>query len=286
MFERRVGLDGAPLEDPARSLPFAQPEQDRSLAALGFSFMPGADRSRLSLRSEFLDGMEQRGFRVTMSGDVPLGPDAALLARSDWSEAERRLGGPTQTRQDRSLLGYAFRPTRSTALNVLAKVEWRRSLNPLGSASLGDSADARRLIATSDAVWKPLPRTELAARYAVRWADWRYAGIEAPAAPVAHYTGLRGEQVIGSRLGVRVDARLLHEQSSGIATWSVAPALTWRLSRELRLEAGYRAGTLQDLDFGESRSKLFATVGLHFTERTLGGAAAFWRERVRDDRHP
>lgn len=286
MLERRVGLDAAPLEDPARSLPFARPEQDRSLAAFGFSFMPGADRSRLSLRSEFLDGVEQRGFRVTMSGDVPLGSDAAFLARSDWSEAERRLGGGTQSRQDRSLLGYAFRPTRSTALNVLAKLEWRRSLNPLGSASLADSAEARRLIATSDAVWKPLPRTELAARYAVRWADWRYAGIAAPVAPVAHYTGLRGEQAIEGRLGVRVDARMLHEQSSGVATWSLAPSLTWRLSRELRLEAGYRAGTLHDLDFGESRSKLFATVGLHFTERTLGGTAAFWRDRVRDDRQP
>ena len=283
-YERRVGLGDAPLSDPARSLPFAQPERDRSTVALGLGFLPGGDRARLSVRGELQDGADQHGTRVGLAGDVPLGADAALIVRSDWSQYERTVGTIANSRQDRSILGYAFRPTQRNDVNILAKVEWRRSLNPLGTAALTDSMESRRMIATTDAVWAPMPRTELAARYAVRLADWRQAGIEAPATPVAHYAGIRGERMLTGRFGVRVDGRLLREQSSGVSTWSVAPSVTYRLTGELRIETGYRAGTLRDLDFGDSPSQLFATLGLHFTERSLLKPAAFWRDRITSDR--
>lgn len=284
MYERRMGLASAPLQDAGRALPFPQQEPDRSVLALGVSLLPGGDRPNVVLRGERHQGAAQRGLRVAMAGDASFGPDAALLARSDWSQFTHTFGGVSTSRNDRSLLGYAFRPTRRNDLNLLAKAEWRRSRNPLGSSTLSDSAELRRLIGTTDAVWTPMPRTELAARYAMRWSEWRQDGLGTPGSPIAHYSGVRAERGVAGRVSARLDGRLLLEQSSGVTTWSVAPSLLYRLNQELRLEAGYRAGTLQDVDFGMGTGRLFATLGLQFTERSLAKPAQFWRERLANDR--
>jgi len=56
------------------------------------------------------------------------------------------------------------------------------------------------------------------------------------------------------------------------------------LGNGLELETGYRFGRLQDPDFAaQGGSGFYATLHLRFTERLLGTAADFWRERLARD---
>ena len=82
------------------------------------------------------NGDGRRGSRFTLGGDAPLGASAALITLHDWSRyslTSTALAGQ-ESRQDRSLVGMALRPVSGNALNVLGKLEWRRTLNPLGGA--------------------------------------------------------------------------------------------------------------------------------------------------------
>jgi hypothetical protein len=99
--------------------------------------------------------------------------------------------------------------------------------------------------------------------------------------------GLRAEQGLGGEgaLRVRVDGRMMLEEASGSAPWSVAPSLALRVGPRLELEGGYRMGDLLDRDFAANGgSGLFATVGVRLTEHLLGSPAAFWRDRVAGER--
>ena len=282
MFERRVGLSKATLSDPSRALPFAQPEANRTSVAGGVEWLPGADRSRFSARSELHSGQDRTGNRFEVSGDIPLGLDAALITYNDWSQYHRETGSLTRkfTRQDRSLIGAALRPTGADQFNALIKLEWRRSLNPLGSLLSATAADSR-FIGAADAVYSLGEGTEFAARYAVRWATTAaMVGGEAIASQ-AHYAGVRGERGLRGSLSMRADARLLVERSSGIVTWNAAPSLVYRLNDQIEFESGYRVGPLVDRDFAaNAHAGLFASVSLRFTEKALAGPASFWRERL------
>ena len=159
LYERRVGLSKAALADPVRALPFAQPEGDRWSVGAGLDWLPTSDRSRLALHGEARNGDGRRGQRITFSGDAPLGAGAALITLHDWSQYNVTTPGLTQlSRQDRSLLGLALRPVTSNRVDVLAKLEWRRTLNPLSGATgassvLGSTGEDKRLLGAADAIW-------------------------------------------------------------------------------------------------------------------------------------
>lgn len=283
LFERRVGLEKADLVDPVRALPFSQAERNRWSVGGGLEWLPGADRSRLSARAEMHDGADRSGYRTEIAGDAPLGSDAAFITYHDWSQYRRSLGsaaGREFSRMDRSLVGVAMRPASSDVFNALAKVEFRRSLNPLGSV-LSTAATDERLIGAADAIWAPSSRTEVSTRYAIRWAGTAMIAGDAPIKAQSHFIGTRAERAITRAVALRTDARLLLEATSGTASWSAAPSVVWRADHRMELEAGWRAGPLVDRDFAaNARTGLFAAVNLRFTERTLATPAAFWRERV------
>jgi hypothetical protein len=291
LFERRIGLSRAAVSDPLRALPFAQDERNRWSAGAGLEWLPAGEQARFSLRTEAHDGQDRRGFRVELAGDAPLGRSTALVTLNDWSR-DRRLtvAGAPMSEQDRSLLGLAFRPVSSDRLNGLFKLEYRRSVNPLAGTALantvaGASGRAARLIGAAEAVWAVSPGTEIAGRYAMRWSDddLATAGLQRIEL-AAHFGGVRVERSLGvarDRLRARLDGRVLVETASGARTWNVAPSLAWRLDARLELEGGYRMGDLEDEDFGARGGHgLFAAMSLRFTEKSLKGPGAFWRERV------
>ncbi|HEX2201758.1 MAG TPA: hypothetical protein VHG91_00595, partial [Longimicrobium sp.] len=286
-YERRFGLDRTSLLDPVRALPFATPERDRWAASAGVQYLPSDSAARFSVRAETHDGSLGRGYRFDLAGDAPLGRGAALLTRHDWLQDDVPTPRGSQlTRRDRSLVALAMRPVSNDALNVLAKVEWRRTLSPLGGGLLGVAGDQRRLIGATDAVWEPGAHTDLFARYAVRWATVggdTVAGGE-PLATLAHYTGLRAEQDVRGPLRARLDGRMLLAEG-GEPRWNLAPSLLLGVMRNLEVEAGYRFGSLRDPDFAAAGGQgFFATFGIRFTEELLGGAAGFWRRRLADER--
>jgi hypothetical protein len=295
LYERRVGLSRAALADPVRALPFARPEGDRWSVGAGLDWLPTSDRSRLALRGEARNGDGRRGQRLTFSGDAPLGSSAALITLHDWSQYNVTTPGLTQvSRQDRSLLGLALRPVASNKVDVLGKLEWRRTLNPLSGATgatsvLGATGEDKRLLGAADAIWAATARTELAARYAVRWSanDQLLDSTGAALGIRAQYLGARLEQSV-TRDGVvrlRVDGRMLLEQASSAAPWSVAPSLALRVGPRLELEGGYRIGALRDRDFAANGGRgAFATIGVRFTEGLITGPASFWRDRIAGDR--
>lgn len=292
LFEKRFGLERAPLVDPARALPFAQAERDRWSAALGVEWLPADGRPRLGARGEVHDGEDRSGWRFDLSGDAPLGRSLALLTRHDWSRDEYTslgLAGGETSRRERSMLGFAYRPVSSDAWNALAKVEWRRTMNPLGGAAVLSSArDERRLIGAGDVVWTPRRETELSARYAVRWTEAQDSLLGSTALrSFAHYGGLRLDQAVGTLdraerfpLRARLDGRMLLEGISEQARWSLAPSLAVGIGAQLELEGGYRFGDLRDPDFATSGGRgLFATLGVRFTESVFENVAEFWRAR-------
>ncbi|MEW5928117.1 MAG: SdrD B-like domain-containing protein [Gemmatimonadota bacterium] len=285
LFERRFGLSHAPLADPLRALPFARPERDRWSAGLGLEWLPADSAARFSARGEVHDGEERSGYRFDVAGDLPLGPSMSLLTRHDWSsDAWPGAEGDRQTRRDRSLVGFALRPVGSDAVNALAKLEWRRSADPLfGGDVLTQARDEARLIGSADAIWAPSASTELAGRYAIRWS---MTGDTLPGASdvqaMAHYLGGRYGQALRGPLSARLDGRMLLEGTTGTARWSATPSLVMRLGAQLELEGGWRLGDLRDPDFfAFGGSGPFAALGIRLTEGTLDSTASFWRERIR-----
>lgn len=293
-YERRMGIGAAPAADPMRGLPFAQAEPDYWTAQLGLSLLPGEDRPHATLQGELREARDLSSARVSLAADAPLGRDGAVLARSDWRTATPNaalaatVGG--ESRDERSVLGLALRPAETDLFDVLARLEWRRSLNPTGGAlggsgtTFADSTEHRRLIGSTDAVWGLGGDAEVALRYAVRWAERRDAA-GGTGAPFAQFGGLRLERPLVGRLSARLDGRLLVEQSSGLARWSATPSALFRLTPSLHVEGGYRFGDLLDADFGtESTRRFFATLGVRVTERSLTSPASFWRDRLEVER--
>jgi uncharacterized repeat protein (TIGR01451 family) len=285
MYERRFGLSRAPLLDPSRALPFAQAERDRWSAGAGLEWLPTDSTPRFSARGEVHGGAETRGYRWDLAGDAPVGRGMTLLTRHDWLRDERSdLTGQTmESRRDRSLLGLAMRPAFSDALNVLGKLEWRRTAGPLGGSTglLSGAGDDRRMIGALDAVWGLRPGTELAGRWATRWSlrSDSAAGIT-ELGSLAHFAGARAEQALNGRFRVRMDGRLLVDAAGGARRWNLAPALVAGAGG-LELEAGYRFGDLVDPDFAAQGGEgFYATLGIRFTEGLLTDAGTFWRRRL------
>ncbi|WP_420126485.1 SdrD B-like domain-containing protein [Longimicrobium sp.] len=288
MYERRFGLSRAPLLDPSRALPFAQTERDRWSAGAGLEWLPTDSTPRFSARAEVHGGLESRGYRWDIAGDAPVGRGMTLLTRHDWLRDERNdlTGGTMDSRRDRSLVGLAMRPAGTDALNVLAKLEWRRTAGALGGATglLSGAGDDRRLIGATDAVWAVRPGTELAARWATRWSmrSDSTAGLT-DLGSMAHFAGARAEQVLDDRFRLRLDGRLLVDAEGGARAWNLAPAVAAGMGG-VELEAGYRFGGLVDPDFAAHGGEgFYATLGIRFTEGLLEDAGTFWRRRLARD---
>jgi uncharacterized repeat protein (TIGR01451 family) len=287
LYERRVGLSRAPLAEPERALPFVQAEKDRWSASAGLGWVPGGDRARLTMNAEMQSGQGVSSSRFQLAGDAAINAGLALIALNDWSGRRDALQiNGAESRQDRSLLGLAMRPVASNRFNALAKFEWRRTTNATGSALLSTTGRDLRMIGTGDAVWTPLRGTELSTRYAMRITTSDIAGDSAQRLRVAdHFAGARIDQRLVGALHLRADGRLLRETESGIMLWNAAPSMTYDVQGRLVLEAGYRFGALRDPDFAAvGGAGAFATVGIRFTEGSLVNPAAFWRDRISNDR--
>ncbi|MDB4899769.1 MAG: hypothetical protein JWN53_1577, partial [Gemmatimonadetes bacterium] len=288
LFERRIGLSRAQLTDPDRALPFAQMEPDRWSGAAGLAWLPGGDLARFALNGEMFNGSQTSGYRVQLNGDAALNAGLAILTLHDWSSRrdEARAGSLGETRQDRSLLGLALRPVTTERFNALAKVEWRRTTNPIGDALLSSSGRDARLIGTTDAVWAPVGGTELSARYAVRLSSSDIAGDSSQRVQLAdHFAGARFEQHVIGPLRLRADGRMMLETRSGTTMWNAAPSAVLDIQGRFLLEGGYRFGLLRDPDFAAvGGAGGFVTAGLRFTENAFASPAAFWRDRILNDR--
>jgi uncharacterized repeat protein (TIGR01451 family) len=287
LAERHFGLNRASLLDPARALPFARQERDRWSTGAGVEYLPTDSALRFSARAELHGGAEAQGYRIDVAGDLPIGQSAALLTRHDWYQDNRSAGqGMQLARRDRSLLGLAMRPAQHNGLNVLAKLEWRNTVNPLLAGGFGGGALAeRRLIGATDALWSLRPGTEIGARYAVRWASRQdSASFAGAASNVAHFGGARMQQELRGPLSMRLDGRLLLDATGGASRWNLAPALVAGLGPRVEIEGGYRFGNLSDPDFAQQGGRgFYATLGVRFTESVLSSAADFWRERIARD---
>jgi uncharacterized repeat protein (TIGR01451 family) len=280
LIERRFGVDRAPLTDPVRALPFAQPERDRWSAGLGLEYLPQLG-PRFAARHEIRGG-DAEGWRFDLSGELPAGRSLALLTRHDWWSETRFDANGVETRRDRSLLGLALRPAGRADLNVLGKLEYRHTANPLAGTVLSGAQEEWRMIGATDAVWTPRRGLEVAGRWALRRTVAQDSvGGEERLRSTAHYLGGRVEQGVYRGLALRLDGRLLSERVTGQSRWSAAPSLTMQLGGGLEAEAGWRFGDLLDPDFAAwGRNGAFALISLRFTEGTLDDAAAFWRERI------
>jgi uncharacterized repeat protein (TIGR01451 family) len=288
MFERRVGLSRASLIDPARALPFAQPEVDRWSAGAGLGWNPAGDQARFALNSEVQRSVNSQSMRFQVTGDAAINAGMALITLHDWAngrDASRTDGLGTRV-DERSLLGLALRPVTSERFNALAKIEWRRSVNAAGDVLRASNTQAQRLIGTTDAVWAPLSGLELNGRYALRLATTSVAGDSAQRVRTAdHFGGARLDRRLGRGFSVRADGRLLMETNSGLLLWNAAPSAVYDFQGRIQLEGGYRFGALRDPDFANvGGAGAFATAGFRLTEQTLSNPAAFWRARVANDR--
>ncbi len=284
LFERRVGLDKAPVDDPVRALPFLQTEEDYWSAGLGIELLPPNAPYRLSMRGEYRDGTALSTRLATMAGDVSINRSLAILSRQEFLESERRLTtGPGITRRLSSLWGLAFRPIKTDALNVLAKFEWRDETNPAGGGVLGQQGDERRMIGVGEVIWSPFAWSEIAGRYAIRHtrADRLLSdGVSQRLQSRADYLGGRLDLNINRWLTLRSEGRLLIERTSDTRRWDAAPSLALNPIEGFEVASGYRFGNLRDPDFSvRGGHGWFVTFGVRLTESVFPTAADFWRPR-------
>jgi hypothetical protein len=292
MFERRVGVDRAPVDDPIRALPFFQREADYWSFGGGMEFIrPGAPY-RFSARAERKQGDAESMTLGTLAGDVALGGSFALLARQEFMEREAgpaATGSFGRTERRSSILGLALRPSEHDNINALVEFRWLVEQNPRGAGVLSQQRSDERLIGAAEVIWAPLERLDLGVRFAHRHARTALPLPDFPTAEIrneARYLGGRAELDITHWLGLRTEARLLDELRSGNRTWDVAPSLVLHAIQGIELTAGHRWGELQDRDFAVNGGKgFFLTLGARITERTLPTAAAFWRNRIGSSGH-
>jgi len=285
MFERRVGLGRAALEDPVRALPFVQAEDDYWSFGAGAELLPLSKPYRASARAELREGQLRSTRLLSAAGSLSFSEGLALLSRQEFVQDRTELSiGLRESRRLWSLWGLAFRPTRSDRWNLLGKVEWLDTYNPQASGVLTSEGDENRLIVAGEAVYEATARLELAGRYAVRRATATLrddTGFDEEVVSFAHFMGWRAQLDWRYGVGVRADMRSLLEQSTGTLRYDVAPQLVFGPIPGLELAAGYRFGTLRDPDFAVSGGPgFFLTIGAQVTERTLESAADYWFSRL------
>jgi uncharacterized repeat protein (TIGR01451 family) len=282
-FERRVGLDAVPVTDPSRALPFAQAERNGWSAALGTEWSPSALPVRASLRGELHDREDTgRGYRMFGSAEAALAKSWALLLRQDMRSEAGISAGEDATAQVRSVTALAYRPAERSDWSALARVEWRSDENPRQGGVTALSGENRRIIGGVDVIYTPSRETEFSVRYAVRNALLSGAlGGDAEIRAQTHYAGARARRALHERVDLRTTARMLIEREAELLEWEIAPALGFTIMPGLELEAGYRFGTLADIDFGtDNGSGWYASLGMSITESSARTLADYWRARM------
>jgi hypothetical protein len=285
MFERRVGVGRAAIEDPVRAMPFIQAEEDYWSLALGSELLPKAKPYRLSARAELREGERQSTRLLSAAGAFSFTPSLALLSRQEFLQNNVILTtGALDSRRLWSLWGVAFRPTASNRWNVLGKIEWLDTRNPQGGGVLASQGDEARTIVTGETIFEPSARTELGARYAVRRAraTIRYDdGLVQDLWSFSHFMGARARADWQYGLGVRLDARGLLEQTTHTWKYDLAPQMVFAPIPGLEFAAGYRFGSLRDPDFAVTGGHgFFIGLGAQVTERSVRSAADFWFNRL------
>jgi hypothetical protein len=285
MFERRMGLGRAAIEDPVRALPFVQDEEDYWSVGLGTELLPKGKPYRLSGRAELRDGEQRSTQLFTAAGSFSFTPALALLSRQEYLQDNMVLTtGPQDSRRLWSLWGVAFRPTSSDRWNVLGKVEWLDVRNPQGGGVLASQGDEARMIMSGETIFEASARTELGARYAIRRAraTLRYDdGLVQDVWSDSHFMAARARADWQYGLGARVEGRGLFEQTTNAVRYDLAPQAVFAPIPGVEFAAGYRFGTLKDPDFAVNGGQgFFVMLGAQVTERSLASAADFWFDRL------
>jgi uncharacterized repeat protein (TIGR01451 family) len=284
VVERRQGVGNASIANPIRALPFLQDEENYKSAAIGVEFLPSAARYRMSTRGEYRDGDVRSVRLMEFAGDMSVDTSLAVLARAGLQRTTQQTPGDAGlSRRVGTLWGLAFRPAHSDALNALAKVEYVDALNPVGGGVLATQGTEARVIAAFEGVWTPEPAAEFAARVAIRrtsavpiYTDGSTISLHSS----ANYIGGRWSLQLVPRLAARVEARLLVEHTTKLATSDAAPQLALMLGG-VEATMGYRFGNLRDPDFAVLGGRgAFLSIGAAFTEKSAKTAADFWRSRL------
>jgi uncharacterized repeat protein (TIGR01451 family) len=284
MFERRMGISSAPVEDPIRALPFVRPEEDYWTAGLGIELVPEHGPYRLSARGEYRDGDAMSSQLASLAGALSISRSLAILTRQEYLRSERNIGsGPGVSERLWSLWGLALRPTGTDAVNILTKFSWKDETNPMGGGVLAQMGQEQRLIAAAEIILAPFPSTELAGRYAHRRTRADAVvddSLTQRLTSNADYVGARFDQHFTRWLGVRAEGRLLYERTSRTQRWDAAPSLVLRIINGIEVQGGYRFGDLRDPDFSvRGGHGWFVTFSARITEGIFPTAVEFWRPR-------
>lgn len=291
MFERRDGLERAPLTSPLRAAPFAGVEEDYWAASLGAEYLPTDRPYQLTGHGEWRQGEFESQQRVLVAGDMTISGDLSLLARQEYLSRERRDllgegGAPASATLQHSTLGLAYRPVGHDRLNVLVKADWK---NEEGSASAapvlgGRSGDQERLILAAEAIWTPVGGTEIGARLGRRFVSEAVhsslIGRDIEHVTDADFAAARLRASLAGPVSLEGETQLLRGGGSNDLIWSAAPAVVLGLGA-LDIRAGYRWGPLVDPDFVRHQGEgWFVTFTASVTEGTIESAADFWRDRL------
>jgi hypothetical protein len=286
LLERRKGVRQAPLGDNVLALPFGGEEEDYWSTGLGVEHLPDDAPYRVTARGEVRRGALSSNGLVTLAGDFTLNESLALLSRQELIWTERLQGDDLkESRRVWSLWGLAYRPLGSSTISTLMKLEWKDDEDPGGAGVMNTPGRDRRLIATAEGIWTPSARVEVGGRYSFRRAKRTDPlGIAAggyTANTTADYVGAKAEVALFGPFAVRLDLRLLNERLSRTREWDVAPSVLLEMPGGIRLQGGYRFGSLQDPDFAVRSGKgAFLNIGTRVSENLIKDLAGFWRDRL------
>ena len=286
LMERRQGIGRASVFDPVRALPFLQVEEDYWSVGLGSEFVRPGSPLRMSARGEMRNGDIRSTRLLTVAGDASISRSLAVLSRQEILGTEQSTTGlRTRSHRYSSAWGVAFRPVQSNVLNILGKVDWIDVASGDGGGSVltGPTGETRAIFA-GEAIWRPLPRSEIAGRYAVRSASGSLVASDRTTLPIrstAEFIGWRASRQLRPYLELRANGRLLIERQSGSRRLDLAPEFAFMPQPALEIVSGYRLGNLRDPDFAVDGGRgWFLTFGARLTEGTVNSAADFWRQRM------
>lgn len=221
--------------------------------SVGLSYTDNSD-FQASTRFEHRSSSRNSNTVFNLSALGRLTPELTVLGDYQMARAANRgISGLGTT--SLLMLGLAYRDPDNDRFNALLRYEYRLNPNTIPTnVSFGSSTDTQEHLLAAEAIYAPDWRWELYGKYALRNSRTAIngAGGSFSTSSIVQLAQLRATYRLGYRWDVAGEARWLG--GGGYSETGLSVETGYYPLPDLRLSAGYSAGSANDRDFGEDRS--------------------------------
>lgn len=222
-------------------------------------------------RIEFRNGSNSDSLFGTLGVAYKMSPAFTVLGKGVFNQTKSSSGGGLtagMTRQNRAIIGLAYRPVKNDRFNGLLKYEYRQDGRPDALGAIKRKAH----LLSADLNYQPSRRWTMNMHYAAKVGADDSLGLSSSS--VLQLISGRATYILGKRTDFSVLGSSL--RGNGMHQLGLGAELGLRLGSRLRLGAGYTMGRFRDnnlLDANELDGGFYVRMGFLFDEQLWEGAA-------------